>query len=303
MVSENKFSFFLLRVNILKGFRNEETKKKLCNTVDLILASMGVQNLWYQYDSRNNSGIIFLLRCPDRKRNGQLVKISEHYLKLNDKIQDFETDAMDKLTFEETIAKLNIHQDWFLSHQPPSLTSYLGDDLKIFQDKSNWHHWQIKVHDRLFDINNNVKKPHSRHIISLTDLAGNSGKSSFFKYLMFKYPEEIGRLGYGSASQLRASLVKLGKKRIYIIDLPRTKAKNDNLNDIFSVIEEAKSGVVLNVMYGSSDALLMDPPHIVLSGNFVPNFNLLSSDRWDASFVTKNKDLKPINPKVFKLKK
>jgi len=38
----------------------------------------------------------------------------------------------------------------------------------------------------------------------------------------------------------------VGKKRIYIIDLPRTRAKNDNQYDLLSGIEDLKSGFVIN---------------------------------------------------------
>lgn len=45
-----------------------------------------------------------------------------------------------------------------------------------------------------------IKKAHPREIIWLYDKEGNNRKSSFFKYLYFTYPNDIGRITFGSSS-------------------------------------------------------------------------------------------------------
>ena len=138
------------------------------------------------------------------------------------------------------------------------------------------------------------KKPDPRHILSLVDKKGNTGKSSFFKWLYYKYPKNIGRIGYGSASQLRSSVVNIGKKDLYIIDLSRSKSRNDRQEDLLSVLEDLKSGLVTNAMYGSGRTLLMEPPHIIVSSNYNLDYNLLSEDRWEVYEIS-DKKLKKVN--------
>ena len=126
---------------------------------------------------------------------------------------------------------------------------------------------------------------------------GNSGKSSFFKWLYFKHNEAIGRIGYGSASQLRSSAVNIGKKKLYIVDLARSKSKDDRQEDLLSVLEDLKSGLVTNAMYGSGRTLMMEPPHIIVSSNYVLKYELLSEDRWEVYQITKSNKLKRLAAK------
>ena len=85
--------------------------------------------------------------------------------------------------------------------------------------------------------------------------------------------------GYGSASQLRSSVVNLGKKDVYVVDLARSKSKDDRQEDL-------KSGLVTNVMYGSGKTLLMEPPHSIVSSNYILKYELVSEDRSDVSQIT-----------------
>ena len=77
-------------------------------------------------------------------------------------------------------------------------------------------------------------------------MKGNSGKSSFFKWLYLQNSDLIGRITFGSSSQLRSIITKLGPKKIYIIDL-------------LSAIEDLKTGFVINSMYGEGRTLIMEP--------------------------------------------
>ena len=123
--------------------------------------------------------------------------------------------------------------------------------------------------------NNNwkLKEADERKIINIVDKHGKSGKSQFFKYLYVKNEKQIGRISYGSAAQLRSSLVNLGERKIYIIDLPRTKGKYDSHFELLSVIEELKSGCVINAMYGRGNSLIIEPPHIIISTNYLLDYD------------------------------
>ena len=115
----------------------------------------------------------------------------------------------------------------------------------------------------------------------------------------------VGRISYGTASQLKSSMVNMGTKRIYIIDLARSLGKNDSQSDLLSAIEDLKSGLIINPMFGNGKILEMAPPHIILSANYLLDLNSLSADRWDAYELcdTNKKILGNVNKKLNKLSK
>lgn len=65
-----------------------------------------------------------------------------------------------------------------------------------------------------------IKKSDDRTITFLVDFTGGTGKSSFFKYLTVLDERnglnQIGRSGYGTAQQLRSTLIHQDEKKIYI---------------------------------------------------------------------------------------
>ena len=132
----------------------------------------------------------------------------------------------------------------------------------------------------LFNKDNSIKKADPRKIISILDRNGNHGKSSFFKYLLIENSDDVGRVGYVSAGQLRSRAMNMGPKKIYIIDLARTKSKGDSGLDILSTIEDLKSGLVISTFYGRANSLIMDPPTIIISSNYEFDYESLSKDRW-----------------------
>lgn len=73
--------------------------------------------------------------------------------------------------------------------------------------------------------------------------------------------------------------------------------------DLLSVIEDLKSGLVINVMYGSGKTLLMEPPHIIVSSNYKLNYENLSKDRWEVYEITTSKELKEIHNSLVEEKK
>lgn len=106
-------------------------------------------------------------------------------------------------------------------------------------------------------------------------------------------------MGYGSASQLRSGAVNIGKKKLYIVDLARSKSSGDKEEDLLSVLEDIKNGFVTNAMYGSGKTLMMEPPHIIVSSNYILNYELLSSDRWQVYEINSKNQLKQKDPKKF----
>lgn len=68
-------------------------------------------------------------------------------------------------------------------------------------------------------------------------------------------------------------------KFICIIDLTRSKSSENKPENLISAIENLKSEVVCNAMYGKGQTVLMEPPHIIISSNYTFDQNLLSKDR------------------------
>lgn len=80
---------------------------------------------------------------------------------------------------------------------------------------------------------------------------------------------------------MRAALIKRGPFPMYVLDIPRTIAKTEHLDEVYSLLESLKNGVLESSMYGDgSMSLMMAPPLIWVFSNSYPETNKLSQDRW-----------------------
>lgn len=271
------------------------------DSMDLVLGSIQCVDEPLIYQKENN--FIYLFRTSKRKRRGQLNKFCERYL---EEKCEWKIKALTKKDFDEH--RILIQKSGFKKiSETERRIEYEGKDLEKFQNPENWRKWQLEIYRKLFneqkptksytDRNNwSIKQADERKIINIVDKVGKSGKSQFFKYLYIKNQKSIGRISYGSAAQLRSSLVNLGEKKIYIIDLPRTRGKSDSQDELLSVLEELKSGCVINAMYGRGNSLIIEPPHIIVSTNYLLSYENLSRDRWEVFEIdSKNQKLGPKN--------
>lgn len=159
-----------------------------------------------------------------------------------------------------------------------SLRKYSGRDLKVFE--SGFYPWQEDIFDIFFERDKNtLKTPHDREIYWFTDPNGNCGKSKFIKYLCFSN-SNITKLSFGTASQLRSSVVNAGPFQMYLVDIPRTLGQDDSLDSVISVLEDIKNGFVVSSMYGHHKTLMMDPPHVICFSNEDCPTSTMSADRW-----------------------
>jgi len=292
MKTENKNTYFVLDLKVPEEQRNERYKDQLEDSVDLVSHSMGANNELYKFIRNDEGRIIYFFKTDKRKRKGQLTKFCERHLLES---QEYNAKGISKPTLEYELNLLKQKPEYNYSEENYIFTEYNGEDIEIFNKEKNWFEWQKDVYKLIFEKNGKFKKPHPRHIYSLIDIKGNSGKSSFFKWLFCKYPNNIGRIGYGTAAQLRSSAVNIGTKKLYVIDLARSKSKEDKQEDLLSVLEDLKNGLLTNAMYGSGKTLLMPPPHIIVSSNYILKYDLLSEDRWQVFQIKKNKKLGPVN--------
>ena len=81
---------------------------------------------------------------------------------------------------------------------------------------------------------------------------------------------------------------KAGPKKMYILDLTRTKGKGDSEHDLLSVLESIVDGMIYSPMYGKCKTLLMEPPHVRITSNYALDYTLLSLDRWKVYEIKEN---------------
>jgi hypothetical protein len=291
-IMENKSSFFSIFMNITAIKNNKYQLDELHDSMDLILNSMGLRKNCYRFEQITGDELVYYFQPDNRKRKGQLKNYCEKYLISN--TVEYRVESLSKFSFESEINRLRENKNFKLMEEPSAFEGYHGEDIAFFNNRSNWYPWQTQIYNLLFDDNGSWKKPDPRKIISIIDVTGNSGKSSFFKFLLYNHANEIGKMGYGTAAQLRSSVINIGEKKLYLVDLPRSKSRDDKQEDLLSQIEDCKNGSCTSSMRGEGKILLMSIPHVILSSNYTLKYELLSSDRWEVYEITKSKTLKKI---------
>lgn len=164
--------------------------------------------------------------------------------------------------------------------------SYTRKDIEQFDNATNWLTWQRDFYNFLFEPfegdtpDFRFKPSNDREILSIVDPIGRHGKSKFVKYLCESMSNDIAKISFGSAQQLRSSITKIGSRKIYLIDLPRAQRSDDSYTEIFSVFEDVKNGGVTSVLFGNYHYLVMDTPSIIfLTNDYLP-VQRMSIDRW-----------------------
>ncbi|QMW68649.1 replication-associated protein [Crucivirus-93] len=151
------------------------------------------------------------------------------------------------------------------------------------------HPWQKELELEL------EVKADKRSIIWYYDHEGNSGKTTFAKYLCIKYPGEViymagkaADLKYGvfDYHQTQDAMVLKGFKRQYlrIVMFDLTRSTEDFIS--WQGIEEVKNGIFYNTKY-KSGMCLYNCPHVIIFANFKPNKLKLSLDRWNIRILGK----------------
>jgi len=121
-------------------------------------------------------------------------------------------------------------------------------------------------------------EPDDRTINWVYNPEGNGGKSKLAKYI------EHYKLGitveFGTPQQIKSALIVEGPQRAYLVDIPRTIGKAESVNDVINVLEHLKNGLVKSYMYGKAAKMFMEPPHVWVFSNMLPDRTRLSQDRW-----------------------
>lgn len=135
-----------------------------------------------------------------------------------------------------------------------------------------------------------IKKFDMRSIDLIYDTVGNVGKSIFSEYCEylnlveevppFRLMEDIFQWVYG-----------MPKKKAYFIDMPRGM-KKDKLGEFYAGIEVIKNGVAYDKR-NYAKKCRFDRPRIFIFTNTLPNFELMSKDRWKVWNVNMKYELEP----------
>lgn len=129
-------------------------------------------------------------------------------------------------------------------------------------------------------------EPDDRTINWYWESEGNSGKSTFTKFLCSKYNAITLS---NKCTDMKYGLVKFHEENHYypdiiIIDIPRS-IDLEYLS--YTGIEEVKNGCFFSSKYESKQ-IIMPNPHIVIFSNEEPNYDKMSKDRWHIHHIKKS---------------
>lgn len=165
---------------------------------------------------------------------------------------------------------------------------YLGRDLECMRRPFKW---QQTVLDWI------AGDPNDRVVRWICNPEGNAGKSKLLKWCRWKGIAR--RVGMGTATQLKTTIIEGGAHRAFLVDLPRVRGKQERIQELISALESVKNGDVMSSMYGKRLSLMMEPPHVIIVSNEMPDWRVCSMDRWKCyTLAGKHADLEPYEPEI-----
>jgi len=287
----------------------KEMQIELEDAIDPILSKVGAdKETYFIFNKKDPTKVICLLKTNKRKRLALLRNTIKKHIKTysEEEFNLLKTDsdrfnyryqaslvpktksveALTKVKFNENIKKYKISESYSVKGEDLE-KKYKGKDLLRFKNRDNWFTWQKKLYSTIFTDFGTFRDADEREIIFIEDLKGNAGKSKFLKFLYLKDPDNIGLLNEATCSQLKSTIVDVGEKRLYLIDLPRTKGEV-GYEGLMAALEMLKNGMIQKNLYGDGSVLAMRPPFIVITGNRLPESGW-SIDRWRIYSLIKTK--------------
>lgn len=123
--------------------------------------------------------------------------------------------------------------------------------------------------------------PNRRKINCIVDPFGNAGKSFLAMWMYcngysyyipcFTEAKELMRMTY--------AMISSGVRNTFFIDLPRALSHKAE-NEIYGGIEQLKTGIIYEDRYDFK-MMAIDPVHVFIFTNRLPNMKLVSPDRWN----------------------
>lgn len=143
--------------------------------------------------------------------------------------------------------------------------------------------WQRELRDYLLNT-----EPDPRKVIWCHEEIGNTGKTTFVKYMCARFYEDTiffadtGKMS-DLAQILRNKLNEGWSGKTILINL--AKATHDRTS-VYQMIEYLKDGLITCMKYNGT-TLLINPPHLVLFANYAPEVGRISLDRWDIRRISR----------------
>ena len=266
-------------------------KKKLRDHAIGVSVKIGtvfsVKHESYTFQSLKTPFIFYFFKTEDRKRLFQVRRVIENTLP-SSYLNDYLLQRATKKFFYENLRYLKLSDSWKLFHESLHFMGYDGSDLKVFEDPNSFYPWQTQIANLIFDKSGTIREADDRKIIAVIDKKGNKRKSFFIKYLCWDGLDSIVKVGYGLSHQLRSSVIRASPKEVYIIDLPRTRKRNDNMDDMLFVIEKVKNQFLTSPMYGKNKNFMMRPSFVLVFSNTHLPYDKLSKDRWECYEMTES---------------
>jgi hypothetical protein len=301
MINDNKNSYFKVELTLPEfSILDDEIYNRqvilLENKMDEIFNRIGTEDDIYLITKKNEKNLLYLFRTTRRKRIGLIRNLLEK--KIDNEIQK-DCGPLKKSNFYRVIEELKKNPQYTVRHED---SEYKGKDVKIFNDRKNWFKWQEDLYNTIFDKNGNFKKASDREIIFIKCPEGNTGKSTFVKWLFLQHPQNIGFITEGTEAQIKSAVTNQDKKKCYFIDLPRTRTSKNSTLGLMNATETVKTGIITKVMFGSGKTMVMENPWIIMLGNFLP-LGGFTPDRWKVFEINSKKELVDITREARQLAK
>jgi hypothetical protein len=241
----------------------------------------------YQFNNSGEEGnynyAVLLGQLKIRKRETTMIKHIDRMMDDLCLVNQSLADGLSNLNFK-VIPCHRTFNSCVEDYSPISNSSnadYYGQDILFLNDKQNRKEWQNYLLNTIYNEESNIfTKSDDRSIIWIEDKLGNTGKSKWIKWLCANREEDVMKLTFGSTQQLKSALISGGSRKVYFVDIPRTKSKEDSLPALISVVEDLKNGHLSSVMYGNYKSLFLEPPHVLVFSNNECPIKLMSADRW-----------------------
>lgn len=171
---------------------------------------------------------------------------------------------------------------------PPDKGPWTEDDVqelvvipRQIREIETLHPWQKSVIDKadIWD---------TRTINMIVDTKGNIGKSVLVGYMRCHgIARKLPILN--DYKDVMRMVMDMPTSRCYLLDMPRAM-KKDKLGQLYTAIEEVKSGFSFDDRFRYKEKFF-DCPNIWIFTNTMPDFSLLSKDRWVLWEVNEQKEL------------
>lgn len=150
---------------------------------------------------------------------------------------------------------------------------YDGSDLP-----KKWRPWQQAVIDAV-----SVPCKDDRTVNWIYDPEGGIGKSKLTKWLSWK--EKAMPMALSDVKDGAYQIVEAGARGAYFFDIPRTKSRKVSMDELYSLVESVKNGLVVSHKY-KGGILRMLPPHVWVVSNWEPDVTKMSAGRIKVWAVT-----------------